>query len=49
VGVRVHQKVLVVVWKEVLEELVTGFGDALDDETALLGLDIETATFGLSD
>jgi hypothetical protein len=49
VGVRVHQEVLVVVWKEILYELIAGLGDTLDDETTLLRLDVETTSLSLSD
>ncbi len=41
VGIRVHQKVLVVLWKELLNESVTSLVDRLDDETSLFWLNVE--------
>jgi hypothetical protein len=41
VGIRVHQKVLVVLWKELLNESVTSLVDRLDDETTLFWLNVE--------
>ena len=47
VSARVHQQVLVVIWEETLDQLEGGLVNALDDQAALLRLDVEASTLVL--